>query len=214
MGHSVIADQVNTTCLCGLPGCGISPASMFVPGEQGECVGLTISDAATLQMRAMVIAQICTLNQHLNPPLIITLTEPGVEPPSYPVLEAALMTPPPTVHNGASGAVTTQTHSKHPRDNWTQQIYGIPRGKICPWCGDTFKWGSSRIRHIRAVHKGGRNCPHCKIPYQTQRQITLHLGVRQERGRCYREVTTVLEDSDTSTVGASSSGMRELSLSD
>ena len=180
-----MAAQVNTTCLCGMPGCSISPVNKLATERPGEDAGLNMGDVTKLQVRAMIIGQICKLNQQLDPQLHITVVEARRQPLDYPQIRTELLTSLGQIHKEQLTGKAAQTSSESPIEAWTAAIHGVPSGKLCPWCGDTFQWGGSRRRHMRRVHKGDRNCPHCEIPYCSQRMLQRHLVIRRRRGSCY-----------------------------
>ena len=209
-----MAAQMNTSCLCGLPGCNIFPRTVFAPGKLNGGVGLTIEDAEALQKRATIIEKICTLNQQLSPPLHISLPEARPQPLDHPVMRTELMTSRMPLHKEQLKREAAQTGPERTNDTWINATSGVPQDKLCPWCGDIFKWGGSRKRHIKLVHQGDRNCPHCEIPYCSQRILNQHLALREKRGRCYLTLEEMEKHSDVSILEFSGTNEKDTSESD
>ena len=146
---------------------------------------MTMGDVTELQIRTMIIGQICKLNQQLDPQLHITMGEARHQPLAYPLMRTGLMTSLGHLHKEQLKGKAAQISSESPKEAWIRAIHGVPSGKLCPWCGDTFQWGGSRSRHMRSVHQGDRSCIHCEIPYCSQRLLNKHLAIRRQRGSCY-----------------------------
>ena len=144
-----------------------------------------MGDVTTMQVRTMIIGQICKLNQQLKPPLHIAEVEARRQPHGHPLIRTELMTSRGQVHKEQLTGKAAQTSVESSKDAWTEATSRVPSGKLCSWCGDIFQWGGSRKRHMRLVHQGDRNCPHCEIPYCSQRVLNKHLAIRRRRGSCY-----------------------------
>ena len=119
-----------------------------------------------------------------------------------------------TVHKEQLEGEAAQISSEDTTANWNNATSGIPQDRLCPWCGDIFKWKGSKKRHIKLVHQGSRNCPHCEVPYCSQRILTQHLAIRRGRGSCYLEEEERITDSDTSLSGDYCTDEKEESESD
>ena len=191
-----------------MSGCSIIPTGGNKQEKPKEDETLTMGDVTELQIRTMIIGQICKLNQQLDPPLHITMGEARRQTVTYPLMRTGLMTSSRHLHKEQLTGGAAQIDSESPREAWIRTIRGIPSGNLCPWCGDIFQWGGSRRRHLRKVHVGERSCIHCEIPFCSQRLLTKHLAVRQQRGSCYLN-TGELNQSNQEFISKTKSGQSE-----
>ena len=167
-----------------------------------------MGDVTDLQIRTMIIGQICKLNQQLDPPLHITMVEAKRKKVTYPLMRTGLVTSYGHLYKEQLERKAAQKDFESPREAWIRAVQGIPTSKLCPWCGDTFLWSGSRRRHLKKVHIGTRYCIYCDIPFCSQRLLNKHLAARRHRGNCYLS-TGELNQSNQAFISKPKSGPAE-----